>query len=201
MHETVTIWIQKLREGDEVAAQKLWERYFEQLIRLARRKLLTHRRRVADEEDAVAAAFNSVYQGIEQGKFPRLNDRNDLWQLLIVVAERKLIDVVYRPEARQKRGGGKVRGDSIFHANDAEKQQGFEQFEGREPAPELVVQMLETQERLLNCLEDEEMRRVAIDKLEGFSNDEIAQRLGKTTRTIERKLNLIRSLWEKELSQ
>jgi hypothetical protein len=37
--DSVTTWIELLRQGDHAAAQPLWERYFQQLVRLACRRL------------------------------------------------------------------------------------------------------------------------------------------------------------------
>src|SRR4051794_19314501 len=85
---TVTIWIGDLKAGGEVAAQPLWERYFDRLVREAR-KVLRHRRAAKDEEDAALSAFNSFYEGIKRGRFPRLSDRDDLWRLLVVITRRK----------------------------------------------------------------------------------------------------------------
>ena len=52
--------------------------------------------------------------------------------------------------------------------------------------------------RLLDRLGDEALRQVAIDRLEGYTNDEIASRLGCARRTVARRLDLIRKIWEAE---
>src|SRR5271157_3382934 len=93
---SITHCIQLLKDGERAAAQQLWERYFQQLLGLARAHLRGASRRVADEEDVVLSAFESFYQRAERGQFPRLNDRDDLWQLLVVVTVRKAIDLVRR---------------------------------------------------------------------------------------------------------
>src|SRR6059036_1916383 len=82
---SVTAWIGALKAGDHAAAQKLWERYYEQLVRLARKKLAGGRRRAADEEDVVQNALDSFYRGAAQGRFPQLRDRDNLWPLLIEI--------------------------------------------------------------------------------------------------------------------
>jgi hypothetical protein len=63
----------KARQDD--AAQKLWERYFSQLVRLCQKKLGGHRRAIADEEDVALSAFDSFCQGVRRGQFPQLHDR------------------------------------------------------------------------------------------------------------------------------
>jgi len=196
MHDdsAVTAWVVRLKQGDTAAAEELWRRYYDRLVRLARRKLAGGRRRVADEEDVVLSAFDSFFRGAAQQRFPRLEDRHDLWQLLLLITARKASDQL-QWERRGKRGAGKVRGESAFGAAD-ERSAGLGQIIGNTPSPEFAVEVAEQCERLLAKLPDERLREIAIRKLGGETNEEIAQDLGCGVRTIERKLALIRSLWE-----
>jgi hypothetical protein len=108
---SVTHWIARLKAGDHHAAQQLWERYFARLVGLARSKLWGLPRRAADEEDVALSAFASFCRRAERGGFARLDDRDDLWQVLALLTTRKAADLVARERAR-KRGGGEVRGES-----------------------------------------------------------------------------------------
>jgi RNA polymerase sigma factor (sigma-70 family) len=197
--ESVTDWISQLKVGDQAAAQRLWERFFERLVGFARNKLRYIPRRAADEEDVALSAFDSFYRGVEQGRFPKLSDRDDLWQVLVVLTERKAIDLVNH-ERRQKRGGGAVQGESIcdYQHDSSTAQAGLEQIIGREPTPEFAVQLSEEFQRLLDRLGNAELRSVALWKLEGYTNDEIATKLGCVERTVKRKLHVIRNRWNKE---
>ncbi len=194
---SVTTWVEQLRAGNRAAAQQLWERYFSRLVGLARRKLQGLRRRAADEEDVALSAFDSFYRGLEQGRFPQLDDRNNLWQLLVVITVRKAIDLRQR-ETRQKRGGGKATGESALDGllGSEDGGAGIEQVVGAEPTPELAAQAADEVQRLLGMLPKEEVRSVALLKLEGYTNAEIADRLGCAEVTVERRLSLIRSLWK-----
>ena len=116
---SVTHWIGALKAGDDEAAQRLWERYFHELVRLARAKLGGLPRGEADEEDAALSAFHSVCQGAAQGRFPRLDDRHNLWRLLVTITVRKVLQQAERLN-RKKRGGGRVRGESDVHGGDPE---------------------------------------------------------------------------------
>jgi DNA-directed RNA polymerase specialized sigma24 family protein len=89
---SITHCIQLLKAGERAATQQLWERYFQRLVGLARAHLRDAPRRVADEEDVALSAFESFYQRAERGQFPQLNDRDDLWQLLVIVTVREAID-------------------------------------------------------------------------------------------------------------
>src|SRR5262245_43166917 len=102
---SVTHWLGQLQAGDPAAAQPLWQRYFRRLVGLARQRLRHAPRRAADEEDVALSAFDSFCRGAEQGKFPRLHDRDNLWRLLVALTARKAVDLI-RHEDRQKRGGG-----------------------------------------------------------------------------------------------
>jgi DNA-directed RNA polymerase specialized sigma24 family protein len=196
---SVTHWIELLKAGDAGAAQKLWETYFTRLVGLARKKLQGIPRRAADEEDVALSAFDSFCRAAAHGQCPQLADRDDLWQQLVLITARKAIDLVHH-ERRQKRGGGAVRGDSaLLRPEDSSGDAGMEQVVGHEPTPEFAAQVAEECQRLLGRLEKEELRSVALWKLEGFTNEEIAAKLGCVSRTIERKLHLIRRLWDQEV--
>ncbi len=188
---SVTVWLHQLKAGDPAAAQLLWERYFLRLVSRARRALRGASRRAADEEDVALEAFDSFCRAAEQGRFPRLHDRDNLWALLVVITDRHAHELRAH-EARQKRGGGEVRGDSalreVGHLLPAE-----------EPTPAFAAQVAEECRRLLDCLGDADLRQIAQMKLEGYTNAEIALQLGCVETTVERRLKLIRSRWKMEV--
>jgi DNA-directed RNA polymerase specialized sigma24 family protein len=193
---SVTVWIGALKAGDHAAAQRLWERYFRQLVRLARARYGGARRRAADEEDAALSAFDSFCRGAADGRFPQLSDRDNLWPLLVVITARKVIDA-HKHEARAKRGGGKVRGESAWldAVDGSDRDGGINLVIGDEPTPAFAAEVAERTQRLLDALGSEELRQVAVWKMEGYSNAEIADKLGCVERTVERKLDVIRKLW------
>jgi DNA-directed RNA polymerase specialized sigma24 family protein len=187
---SVTRLLASLQAGDPGAARELWERYFRRLVGLARRRLHDAPRRAADEEDVALSAFDSFCRGAEAGRFPQLLDRDSLWQLLMVLTARKAAHLV-RDEGRLKRGGTPPAGEA---ASDA----ALEEILSREPTPELAAEVAEECRRLLGCLGDRELEAVALWRMEGYSVEEIAQRLGYAPRSVKRKFRLIRTLWEKE---
>ena len=195
---SVSLWVGSLKAGDQAAAQKLWDRYFEKLVHVARAKLRATRRPgiVEDEEDAALSAFDSLCAGAALGRFPQLSDRDDLWKLLVVITARKAVDQMQR-EGRQKRGGGRVVGESTLagpHADD-DGLGGLDQMVGSEPSPEFAAMVADEHRRLLNLLGDETLRRIAIWKMEGYTNEEIRVKLGCALRTVANKLELIRRTW------
>jgi DNA-directed RNA polymerase specialized sigma24 family protein len=187
--DSVTQWLDQLRAGDRAAAQRIWENYFYRLVGLARKKLHGVRPRAADEEDVALSALDSFCRGAERGRYPQLLDRHDLWQFLVLLTARKAVNLLHH-ERRHKRGGGKVLGEAALR--DVLPGPGA----GRQPDPEFAAQVAEECRRLLDGLGDEGLRPVALWKMEGYTNDEIAAKLGCVPRTVERKLRRIRTIWE-----
>jgi RNA polymerase sigma factor (sigma-70 family) len=191
---SISRWIDPLKEGDPGAAEQLWELYFQRLVRLARRRLGSTAPRVGDEEDVVLSAFASFCRGAEKGRFPQLTDRDSLWKVLVVLTARKASHLL-RDEGRQKRRGG-ISLDAA--ADGGEGGALLEQVLSREPSPAFAAEIAEYYQQLLARLDDPELVRVAGLKMEGYTNEEIAAQLVCTTRTVERRLRIIRGLWEKD---
>jgi DNA-directed RNA polymerase specialized sigma24 family protein len=190
---SVTRLIGMLKDGDPAAAQRLWEIYFGRLVGLARSRLRNVSRRASDEEDVALSAFESFYRRAERDQFPRLDDREDLWQLLFVLTVRKAINHAHH-QGRKSRGGGRVKSLADLEGLD------LDQILGAEPSPELAAQMTEECQKLLGRLGDDTLRAVAVWKMEGYTNAEVAAKLGCVEHTVERKLRLIRNRWSREAS-
>jgi DNA-directed RNA polymerase specialized sigma24 family protein len=196
---SITRWFHGLQGGNHEAAQRLWERFSGRLMGLARTRLQTAPRLAADEEDAVLSAFDSFCRGAEQGRFPQLEGRDQLWHLLVTITLRKVYDQVHH-EQRHKRGKGTVLRESDL-ARSGEDFQGFDEIVSREPTPQLAAEIAEECQRLLGLLGDADLRTIALLKMEGYSNLEIAQQLDCARSTIQRKLNLIQARWSQELAE
>src|SRR5262245_38749832 len=169
---SVTRWVTALKRGDIAAAQPVWERYHRQLITLARQKLRTSPRRSADEEDVVQSALNSFFQGVTQQRFPLLNDRDNLWRLLVVITARKALDQLAYEGRKRRDGGGVAPETRINHREPNWDDPAVEEVVGNEPSPEFAAQVAEEYERLLGLLGDDIQRQIAVLKLEGFTNSE-----------------------------
>jgi DNA-directed RNA polymerase specialized sigma24 family protein len=197
---SVTRWIGDLKAGDGQAFQPLWDRYYATLVERARAKLCTLRSSTAvnDEEDLALSAFQSLYQGVREGRFPRLEDRDDLWRLLVHLTACKSVDR-HRAENRHKRGGGRVlkEADMIAAGTGAEDQGNpLDRIIGSEPSPEFAAMVAEEYLRRLDELGDKTLRRIAELKLACHGNEEIRQQLGCSLRTVTLKLELIRKKWQ-----
>jgi DNA-directed RNA polymerase specialized sigma24 family protein len=187
---SVTRWLGPLQAGDPAAAQQLWERYFRRLVGLARKKLHGTPRLCADEEDVALSAFDSFCRRAEQGRFPQLADRDNLWRLLMTITARKVAHLL-RDEGRRPRAGAAAPAGG-------EAGRTLEDVLSREPDPALAAQVAKAYQQLLRGLADPELEAVAVWRMEGYSVGEIAAKLGYATRSVKRKLQLIREIWEKE---
>jgi DNA-directed RNA polymerase specialized sigma24 family protein len=191
---SVTHWIDAIKYGDAAASQKLWEAYFEKLVGLARTRLGNTPRRVSDEEDVALSAFKSFFEGVAKGRFPQLNDRTDLWRVLVRITACKAVDQINHGRRKKRRPtGAALQGESAF----AGLEGGIAQVVGDEPTPAFAAQVAEEYAWLLDRLDKPDLRLVAQWKLEGYTNAEIATRLACAERTVERKLDLIRKTWER----
>jgi DNA-directed RNA polymerase specialized sigma24 family protein len=182
---SVSYWIDQLKDGNQEAARLVFERYFARLEGLARRKLKGLPGGEVDEQDLALSAFASFCHAAAGGRFPCLADRNRLWALLVGITHRKACDYWRRADRGKQ---GKV----------VEEIPDIEQVLGREPTPEFAAVMHEECRRLLQGLGDDTLRKIALWKLEGKTDREIAADLDCGLRTVERKLERIRRTWEKE---
>jgi DNA-directed RNA polymerase specialized sigma24 family protein len=189
---SVMRWLERLESGDNLAAERLWNSYFARLVQLANSRLQGRYRKVVDAEDIALSAFHSFCRGVESNKFPDLNDRHGLWRLLVSITIHKLLHVV-RDQDRLKRGGA-FRELAGFDAS-SDSLAAVNQLVSKEPSPEFAAEVAEEYEVLMQALDDEELMQYAIWKLEGLTNEEISAKVNRSTRTVERKLNLIRRIW------
>ncbi len=189
---SVTRWLKRMEVGDDLAAEKLWNIYFNKLVHLAHHRLQARHRKIVDAEDIALSAFHSFCRGVENNKFPKLSDRDGLWRLLVCITINKALKVV-RNQKRIKRGGQFRELADIDPSKDG--MEIINQIVSREPSPEIAVEFAEQYERLMLSLESDELTMLANWKMEGLTNEEIAEKWNRSTRTVERKLQLIRKIW------
>jgi RNA polymerase sigma factor (sigma-70 family) len=185
---SVSGWIGQLQAGNTSAAQRLWQRYFHRMVQLARARLHAAGIR-SEEEDVALSAFASFCQAAEQQRFPQLANRDDLWRLLVTLTARKVWHR-RRLEQTQKRGGGVLTGQDLEVELDG--------IVGREPTPEFATEVADELQSRLACLKKADLVAIALRKLDGYTNDEIAAQLGCARSTVERRLRLIRMHWSEE---
>ena len=194
--DSVTRWLSALRAGESQAADQLWDRYYEKLVSLAKRQINSCATGIGDEQDVVVSVFDTLFRGVQEGRFSQLQDRSDLWCLLIALTKQKSADIK-RHESRQKRGGGNVRHESEV-AWDTSVGFTLDTLCGDVPTPEFMAALKEEHSKLMDLLQDEVLRQIATWTLEGYAPEEIAEQLSVSVRTVQRKLRLIREIWSQQ---
>ena len=182
-NDEVTVWLAQMQQGDEGAVQKLWERYYIRLIGLARKTLVSSPQVASNEEDVAQSAFKSFYFRAQAGKFPKLEDRDDLWKVLMTIALRKSF------RTRKKASRQAASDPQILAA----------ELITESPDPDAAAVITDEFRRLFGKLEDPVLSGIALMKLEGLTNPQIAKSLDLSVATIERKLQVIRHLWADEI--
>jgi DNA-directed RNA polymerase specialized sigma24 family protein len=173
--------IPALLRGEQKAVQMLWERYFEPMVRVAEARLRGAPCRAGGAEDVAVDAFLSFCAAEKrQGRFTDLSSRDNLLRLLF----RFTVCEAANFRARETRRHQAVRGDSALG------EEGFAPCPGREPAPEGQVQLASL---LAKLPEETKLRSIALLRLEGLSNDEIAAACKLSRATVERRFGMIRS--------
>ena len=187
--------LSRVRAGEDDATALLWEKYFQRLVRIAAKRLPANLRRSGDEEDIAISAFHSFIAGIRRDRYPDLSGPDNLWGLLITLTSRKA-NAHLRHQTRQKRGGGNVRGESVFIDKRGQASRGgIGQVTGDAAAPDLRVELAEACDSLLNDLADDQLRQIAVMRMDGYLVDEIADKMELSKRAVERRLQLIRRTW------
>jgi RNA polymerase sigma factor (sigma-70 family) len=194
---SITRWVRQLEAGQRAAVRALWEAYFPRLVVLARRKLQGLPPQLADAEDVALSAFQSFCQAAEQKRFPRLDDRDDLWQILVLLIRNKSVNL-HKYHQRDRRDHRRTQSLAGLDNVPDDVADFLEILEGREPDPAFAAEMAEQCQQLLGRLPDEQLRQIAQLKLEGYTNQEIAERLQCAPATVDRRLARIRLCWNQQ---
>ena len=174
----VSEWIRGVKLGDDDAAANLWAHCFAKLIAISRKRLKGIATPIYDEEIIANHAYESFC--LRAARFTQLEDRGDLWKILATIVSRKVSKAVQKKE----------RGISAD----------MEMSESQGPTADDVVTANDEFDRLLDLLDSDRLRAVAVLKLEGHSHDEIAKAIGRAVSSVERYTRRIRETWETELT-
>jgi RNA polymerase sigma factor (sigma-70 family) len=172
------------------AAFRIWERYSAQLLGLVRRRLSERIRRREDEDDVLQSMFHSFVR-LQEREAPPLRSRDDLWRLLVHITMCKVANTAQRHQAACR----DVRREATEPAGGANDETLpdwiLELMDRAEPTPEEALALIEELWQWLNSL-SEDLRRIALWKLEGYTNKEIGDKIQRTERLVELKLAVIR---------
>jgi len=189
--DPITLWLGGLKEGDQLDVEKIVSRYYQPIMNVVRTRLPAAVRRFADEEDVAISALNSFVVRAQAGQFAKLENRDDLWKVLVTISFRKVGKYVKR-ESAQKRGGRNVRGESVFGGAGGS---GLEQVADERALVDEGIDSKECAERILDfldSLEDKALRFIVMGKSEGLTDSSIADQLNCSPKTVQRKMKRLR---------
>lgn len=175
---------------DEQSAEDIWNQYFERLLRFATHQMRGMPKAASDEEDITLSVLKSVCLSIRDGRLQELNADNGLWKLLVVICKRKIANQ-YAYQRREKRDI--ARSQSIDRDLRLLKE-----LQSREIQPEILLEFDERLEELFSRLGKDVLKKIALAKIQGFTNQEIAGEMECSLSTVERKLRVIRAIWSQE---
>jgi RNA polymerase sigma factor (sigma-70 family) len=180
----------RLRAGDEAAAREVFQRFVGKLIRLAHDQFDAVLRRKVDPEDVVQSAYKSFFLRYGAGKL-EVENWGNLWSLLTMITLRKCLDRVEYHRA----GCRDVQREAAAQP-DAEATAPWWEAVAREPTPEEAAILVDTVEQLLRDLQAEE-RPILEMSLQGYTTQEITERLGLAERSVRRLRERIRKRLER----
>ena len=192
---SVSGWIAKMRQGDPTAIGQLVARYFQKIAQFAESKLRRGIRVTDDGEDIAISVLHTITRNSAKGRFPDLQDRDDLWFLMIVIAQHAVIDKK-RTELRRERQAAPVHTmTDLMELYNVD----LEDFLGNDNSASKLLEIIDCWDELLKKLPDDRNREVAKLKMQSYSNREIADILGMVPRTVDRKIRLIAQRWQSYL--
>ena len=197
--DSISEWLGRLKAGEAAAAQNLWNRYSEELLRVAKQRLGTSPRGIGDEEDVALSVFGSIFRGAAEGRFDHISTRDELWWLLLTITKRKTVDHIRRESAQKRHHHPDQSGRPPRAIRPDSAQISLNDLVSSSPTPDFLVALEEQYLRLLDKLRNDQLREIVVLRIEGYTVAEIAQKMNISLRAVERKLQLIRTKWKHEL--
>lgn len=188
---SVTRWIEQMRAGDRIAVNALSERYFKKLGNAARSRLHKQAQTLHDKDDVANFVLEAVVRNISQGKYPDLQDRDDLWFLMLSITQCRISNILKRERSQ------KVQPTSLTSLTEL-----LETYEGElsdlslNSDPEQVaIEINDCWQELMRILPDDDFREIARLKLDFYSNRQISSMMKLTPKYIDRKVAEIQRMW------
>lgn len=173
--------IEQMKTGDANAVNRLYELYAEKLISVVQKSISGKFGGRFTSESVVQSAIFSMITRTNKGQF-RFSDDEDFWKLLITIALNKLRKKVEFHQAEKRNPSREVSTEAYV----AERLSQRNHFEDG-------IHFKDTLDQLLNRL-DERSQNIILAKLEGKTQQEIAEEQGVNEKTIRRAMANIREL-------
>ena len=201
---SVSHWLRELKAGDGNAVEAIWNRYYQRIVEFAIRKMKINPDRSVDGEDIAQITMHRLCFSLASGRYPLLDDRQQLWDLLVVFTLNRIRKHL-RACNSQKRSLPKTPENRNSDPNEDASQSVVLEFKRLQAiedlrSPEAPAIMADMVRFWLDRLDREdpsgELKQIAVWSMEDISGSEIARILKKRKSAILQKIRLIRLLWE-----
>lgn len=168
--------VERIRSGDDDAAAMLYARYADRVMWFVQARASDQLKQQVEPEDIVQSIFASVFRGMESRGYDAPQG-GTLWHLIAVIAIHKVRKNATRRTAAMR----DVRRTQSLDALDAEQGSEVEATQEMELAVREAIESLSPQEQSVVSL-----------RLQSYTVDEIAEQMGCSLRTVERRLQQAR---------
>jgi len=186
---SVSNWLKELKTGDQNAVEAIWNRYYQRVVEFAIRKMKINPDRAIDGEDIAQLTMHRFCLNATSGNYPDLDDRQQLWDLLVVYTLNRIRKHLRECNRTKRSGMHRV----VFEFKRSQVLQDLRSPE----APTIMADMVQS---WLDRLDREDpsgqLKQIAIWSMEDISGSEIARIMKKRKSAILQQIRLIRLLWE-----
>lgn len=191
---SISVMISGLRAMNEQATHGVWKFFLKRTQRLASRLLYQGTRRAYDENDAAQSALYAVFGALNDGKYPDVENRESLWALIASITSRKVAQ-------RNRFELQKCRDQRRSVPLETHQQPLVQNPRSLTDSPAMIAELEDTRSFLIAQLQDPDLCQIAELKLQGYNIAEISSRLDLSRRTVDRRLSIIRSRWQRCVSE
>jgi RNA polymerase sigma-70 factor (ECF subfamily) len=184
--------VARWRQGDQKAAELLFRRYADRLVRLARSRMPGKLAQRSTPEDVVQSVYRVFFDRAREGRY-ELERGGDLWRLLVTITLHKVYQQVRRHGAKKR----SVQGEQTFGSEDSLLGLQPDKLAQR-PSPVEVVALADELEQMMRPLSPMH-RRIFELRLQGHNLDEIAAAIDRTERTVRRVLEEVKEQLQQRL--
>lgn len=178
-----------LRSGDNVACATFWKEYGPLLESVANRQLSQRVQRRVGSEDVVQSACRTFFRRVSDGQFD-LPDADALWRLICSITLTKARRAA-RDHGRLKRG---INREQDLNSVSSDESNASFQLDGGVATPFDEAEIADQMNALLSGMSEDECRVLDL-KMQQFTNDEIAERVGCSERSVRRIIKRLQERW------
>lgn len=194
MAGSITVWLDRMRDGDNAAATRLWNYFSPNLLRKTAPEC--RNLRICDEEDIVTVAFLQLTRAMKENKADGVTNRKEFWRLLCVITKRKIRDWIRYDKAKSRGGECDVISiDAVHHDFSKDFKLSSTNRENDQ------VSLMDRFIQMVDKMDRPEFGKIIKMKVQGCTNSKIARELGLSLRTTQYLIQDIKEAWIKTFKE